>query len=163
MSAAYVLAKFGDPEMLVPAVTQLSSCAPVTRWDAVDGHVDLVISVSGSSKTLPDNIRNLSGLSELMSYDIDGASRPMRELDPDYVAAYLFIDAQPAQKESLFKKLSEMPEVLTCVGVSGGCDLVVVISAKTITALERTINDKIRPLDGILRLKHNHIIDLKQL
>jgi hypothetical protein len=163
MSAAYVLARFGDPENLLPALAQIESCPPVTRWDAVDGHVHLVISVSGTSKALPDNIRNLSGVSELMSYDIDGASRPMRELDPDYVAAYLFIDAEPAKKDGLSKLLMEMPEVLSCVAVSGGCDLVVVISAETITALERVINDRIRPLDGILRLKHNHIIDLKKL
>jgi len=163
MSAAFVLARFGDPEKLLPAVAQLDSCPPVSRWDAVDGHVHLVISVNSTSKTLPDNIRTLAGMTEMMSYDIAEASKPKREPSPDFVSAYLFIDADPTRKEALSATISGMPEVLSCVGVSGGCDLVVVISAETITALERIINDRIRPLDGILRLKHNHIIDLKKL
>ncbi|MFZ1685082.1 MAG: Lrp/AsnC ligand binding domain-containing protein [Candidatus Zixiibacteriota bacterium] len=163
MSAAFVLARFGDREKLLPAVAQLDSCPPVSRWDAVDGHVHLVISVNSTSSTLPDNIRNLVGVSEMMSFDIAETAKSERAPSPESVSAYLFIDAEPNQKAALSRSISEMPEVLSCTGVSGGCDLVVVISAETITALERVINDRIRPLDGILRLKHNHIIDLKKL
>jgi DNA-binding Lrp family transcriptional regulator len=163
MSAAFVLARFGDPEKLVPAVAQLDSCPPVTRWDAVDGHVQLVISINSTSATLPDAIRKLPGASEVMAYDIAGSMESSRTLSPDNVSAYLFIDAEPARKDKLTKAISGMPEVVSCVSVTGGCDLVVVISAETITMLGRIIDDKIRPLDGVLRLKHNHIIDLKKL
>jgi hypothetical protein len=39
----------------------------------------------------------------------------------------------------------------------------VLIKGPTFTEVDRTVNESIRPLDGVLRLKHHHIINLTAL
>ncbi len=163
MSAAFVLAKFTDSNQRLPAVTQLQSCPPVKRWDAVDGQFHLVLKVDGSAGALPEAVRKLNGLQPVAAYDIIGTDNCGPEATSDGTRAYVFVDAEPALKEGLVKTVREMPETICCSSVKGGCDLVAIISGESIQSIERTINEKIRPLDGVLRLKHNHIIDLKQL
>ena len=163
MSAALLLARFDDPEKLVPAVATLDASPLVTRWDAVDGHVDLVISVDANSGHIPDALLKLSGLSELITYSIANNSPRSISISPELASAYLFIDVQRGKERDVEKAILQVPQTVSCVAVTGGCDLVAVVSADSIAALGRIIEETIRPLDGIIRLKHNHIIDLKSL
>lgn len=163
MSAAFVLARFTDSEKRLPAISQLDNCAPVKRWDAVDGHFHLVLRVEGSASALPDAVRKLIGLQTVAAYDIIGNDNCGPDAPPDGTRAYIFVDAEPALKDGLLKTVREFPETVCAASVKGGCDVVAVIQGESIQSLERTINEKIRPLNGVLRLKHNHIIDLKQL
>jgi DNA-binding Lrp family transcriptional regulator len=163
MSAAFVLAKFADSERLLPAISQVQKCAPVKQWDAVDGHVHLVMRVDGSASTLPEELRKLSGLSQMTAYDITNSDSRAATAANGENRAYLFIDADPARKDAVLSTLRGLPETICCAAVTGGCDLVALVKGETIALLERSIDEKIRPLDGVLRLKHNHVIDLNQL
>jgi DNA-binding Lrp family transcriptional regulator len=163
MSAAFVLAKFADSEKLIPAIDRLQHCPPVKRWDAVDGHVQLVLRVDGSASALPDDVARLSSVAQLTAYDIVNVDDRMVSPESEETKAYLFIDADPARRDAIMNTVRALPETVCCTSVKGGCDLVAMVKGETISALERTIDEKIRPMDGVLRLKHNHVIDLKQL
>ncbi len=162
MSAAFVLAKFADSEKLVPAIDRLQHCPPVKSWDAVDGHVHLVLRVDSSASALPDDLVRLSGVAQMTAYDIVNVD-PRTAPASDEAKAYLFIDTDPVRKDSIMTNIRSLSETVCCTSVKGGCDLVAMVKGETISALERTIDEKIRPMDGVLRLKHNHVIDLKQL
>jgi len=162
MSAAYVVAKLTDAGKLQPAVEQLTACAAVERWDALDTDAQLVLRVSGNANGLQDTLRR-GGLERIAAYDIIGNVPTVREGKPTDARAYLFIDTDPAQKAAIQRTIQALPETISCAAVEGGCDLVALIQSETIAALDKTINRAIRPLDGILRLKHYHAIDLSQL
>jgi DNA-binding Lrp family transcriptional regulator len=162
MSAAYVIAQLADAAKLMPAIEQLATCAAIERWDAVDSHVQLVLRVSSPSNGLFDSLRQQCGLERIAAYEIVGSEDRIQEAQPLAARAYLFIDTDPGRKAAIQSAIRALPETLSCAAVQGGCDLVAMIQGETIAALERTINGTIRPLDGVLRLKHSHAIDLSR-
>jgi DNA-binding Lrp family transcriptional regulator len=83
--------------------------------------------------------------------------------DPSLCYAYVFIETEKAKLNSVKKALENIDQVVFCSHTDGGCDLVAVIKGENFSEVDRVIAGKIRVLDGILRLKHNRIIDLKQL
>ena len=162
MSAgAYILARFSDSDKLLPAVKLLDDIDPVTRWDAVDGHVHLVIQTKPTPT--PEAIKSLGGLNELVRYDIIEDGNRGAELDPSLAYAYVFIEIEPARREAVQQAVAALSETQYCSITSGGCDLVAMIRGPRFSAIEATVAEKIRPLDGVLRLKHDRIIDLRQL
>ncbi|MEW6051161.1 MAG: Lrp/AsnC ligand binding domain-containing protein [Candidatus Zixiibacteriota bacterium] len=162
MSAgAYLLARFTDPEQLLPAVKLLDSLQPIIRWDAVDGHVHLVIKTKPAAT--PDAIKSLIGLDELLRYDIVDNGDTGAIFDPSLSYAYVFIEAEACRRESVRESIAALSETHFCSATTGGCDVVAVIRGPRFSAVENTIAEKIRSLEGVLRLKHDRIIDLRQL
>jgi len=161
-SGAYLLAHVASQEDLIPAAKQLSEIESVTRWDAVDGHVNIILKTSNIAE-VKAALESVSGIDQTLAYNITGESGQDVTLDPSLCHAYLFIETEGAKRESIAKTLKSMTEVVSITSTSGGCDFVVVIKGATFSAVDHVINDYIRPLDGVIRLKHNRIIDLKQL
>lgn len=159
---AYVLARFNDPEKLLPAMQKVQSCEPVQHWHAVDGHVHLVMKVRGNAASLPETLQRLDGLDRLLAYDIvsDGEHHGG---DPSLAHAYVFLEIEPNKVESVCAGLKKMPEMLFCSTTRGGCDAVVLLQGVSFDALDYAIENNIRMLDGVLRLKRNYVIELTQL
>lgn len=161
MSAgAYLLARFSDPEKLLPAAKLLQSADTVARWDAVDGHVHLVVRTHSAAPA--DSLRSLGGLEQLARFDITKDNDSGETFDPTLAHAYLFVETEPDKRETVAKAVTALPEVLFCSTTTGGCDLVAVIRGPRFSAIDNIIAEKIRPLDGVLRVKHDRIIDLRQ-
>lgn len=160
---AYVLARFSDPEKLLPAMKQVQACDPVERWSAVDGHVHLVMKVKASSAALPEPIRKLDGVDQLMSYDILLDEERNKVIDPAIAHAYVFLEVEHTKLDAMRNQLQKMPEVLFCTTTRGGCDLVALVTGATFDAVDHVIENNIRMLDGVLRLKRNYVIELTQL
>lgn len=161
MSAgAYLLARFSDPEKLLPAAKLLASADTVARWDAVDGHVHLVVRARSTAPA--DSLRSLGGLEQLVQFAIAKDNDSGESFDPSLAHAYIFIETEPDKREAVCKAVTALPETLFCSITSGGCDLVAVIRGPRFSAVDNAIAEKIRPLDGVLRLKHDRIIDLRQ-
>ena len=164
MSAAYVLARFSHPDKLVPAIAALKACPQVQRWDAVEGrHYQLVIKLSPPTAPLPNEIRQIDGVRELTAFEIVADVDHGAQLTPQHCHAYLFIECEPGKLDSVTAALDGLEQVATCSQVRGGCDLVIIVRGDSFQAIDRFVNDKIQHLDGILRLKKNRVIDLKQL
>jgi hypothetical protein len=161
-TGAYILAHFADLEKLVPAAEKMATEKSIVRWDAVDGHVNLVVKTS-DGETVKSSLKSLPGVDHLSAYPIQQDASTGSKLDPSLCHAYVFIEAEAKKRDALKKALDGIEDVLSASLTTGGCDLVLVVKGATFAAIERTIAERIRPLDGILRLKHNRIIDLKQL
>jgi DNA-binding Lrp family transcriptional regulator len=160
---SYVLARFSDPEKLLPAIRTVQACVPVQRWHAVDGHVHLVMKVAAPAAALPDQIKRLDGLDRLLTYEIMLDAELNTQIDPAMAQAYLFLEVEITKLDKVRTRLTAMPEVLFCSTTRGGCDLVALVSGGTFDAIDHIINDKIRMLDGVLRLKQNYVIELTKL
>ena len=160
----YVLARFSDTEKLLPAIEKLKTCEQVRRWNAVEGHVHLIIKTKTSSASLPDTIKKLDGLSEILSYDIlsDGQGED-KDFDSKYCYSYVFIECESAKTEKIINSLQTEDGILFASSVRGGCDIVALVRGDTFSAIDRIVNEKISILDGILRMKTDRVIDLKQI
>ncbi len=163
MTGAYVLARFADPEKFLPAIRQIDNCPPVERWHAVDGHVHLVMKVAASSQALPEELRRLDGVDRLISYDIKTDDERDTIIDPEQAHAYVFSEAEPAKVEAIRAALKTDPSILFVSPTKGGCDLVALIAGGNFDVVDRTVNEKIRLLDGVTRVKHDRVIELTHL
>ena len=161
-NGACILAHFADQEKLILAATKLSADRAISRWDAVDGHVHLV-AWSSDVKSARGSIAKLDGVDQVTAYETAQATAATAPLDPSRCYAYVFVEAEEAKRIQVGKALSEIPEIVSCTAARGGCDIIAIVSGETFSQVDAVIRDRIRPLDGVLRLKHNRIIDLKQL
>jgi DNA-binding Lrp family transcriptional regulator len=161
MSAGlYLLARFSDHEKLLPAAKLLEGAKTVARWDAVDGHVHLVVRARSTAPL--DSLKSLGGLEQSARFDISKDNDSGESFDPSLAHAYVFVETEPDKRDAVCQAVTALPEILFCSTTTGGCDLVAVIRGPRFSAIDSTIADKIRPLDGVVRLKHDRIIDLRQ-
>ena len=158
-----LLADVADHEKLVPAARSLTDLPGVEWWHAVGGHVNLVVYFQGDHDLLLSRLRSKAGNISIHSCEClsDGASFPA--LSTDHCHAWVFVDAEPAHLNSIRESIESTSGVLCVLTTRGGCDLAALIKGQDSAAIDRTIDEQIRPLDGILRLKQNHIINLTTL
>jgi|WetSurMetagenome_2_1015567.scaffolds.fasta_scaffold266163_2 hypothetical protein len=160
---AYVLARFSDHEKLLPAIGQVRQCDHLQRWNAVDGHVNLVIKLKSSFSSPPDLLKKMEGVKELLPYEIETDHDTDTEFDPRFCYTYLFIESESAKIQAIFQSLTSMSEIVSSSVVRGGCDIIAVVKGSSFLEINRTLDTNIRHLDGILRLKADRVIDLKTL
>jgi DNA-binding Lrp family transcriptional regulator len=163
MNTAYVVLKFSNPDKLIPAVEQIESSSSVESWDAVEGHAELILRIRCGAAGLPEDVLKIDGLKQFNTYPIaDGEVFPPTP-KPLPIRAYLFIDTDPEQKESVREALLAMPETISCARVNDICDLVAMVKGSTLGALKSTIGDSIRRMDGILRIRTDYAFNIKEL
>jgi hypothetical protein len=159
---AYLVATFSNREQLLPATQIISRSDAVWRWNAVEGHAHLVIKLKGNST--PEEIASLPGIAFVRRYEILSDGEPAGALiDPAQSCAYVFAEVEPSKRQEVADALNNMPDVLFCSQVGGGCDLVAAVKGPSFQAVDRAVEEGIRPLDGILRLKVERIIDLTRV
>jgi len=161
-TGAYVLVKFEDREKLLPAVASLGDLPEVSKWDAVDGHFDLVLRFKDGSSSALEQIKKLEGFSDLATCELQSDEKEP-EYSPDHSYSYLFIDTERYQQKAVQSSLRKIENVASVWQSAGACDLVAVVKGENFDHITRVINNEIRPLDGILRLKQDRIIFLDRM
>jgi DNA-binding Lrp family transcriptional regulator len=126
-------------------------------------HFQLVLKLHPPGAPLPDAIRQIDGLREWTTFEIVADVDPGATLTPQLCHAYLFLECEPGKLDRVTAALDGLAQVEACSQVRAGCDLVAIVRGETFQAIDRFVQDKIQHLDGILRLKKNRVIDLKQL
>lgn len=160
---SYVLARFADPEKLLPAMQTVQSSTSVERWNAVDGHIHLVMKLSSPAVAIPDPLKRLEGVDQMMAYDILHDDERSKQLDSAMAHAYVFLEVEPSKLDTVRTSLAAIPEVVFCTTTRGGCDLIAVVTGGNFDAVDSVINEDIRMLDGLLRLKQAYILELTKL
>lgn len=161
-TGALFVARFSGPENLISATSALQQCAEVKSWSAVSGHVHLVVSLSTPSAKIPRTLTTLTGISEFHAYDIDDGGRtPV--IDPSACHAYAFIEADAERCPEVKRALTSDAHVVWCAEVNGGRELVAVVKGENFEAIDRHVEHHVRTLDGVIRLKYDRVIDLRQL
>ncbi len=160
-NGACILAHFADQEKLVPAAAKLAGDKTITRWDAVDGHVHLV-AWSTDGKAARGSISALDGVDRVTVYETTPAAVTV-PADSTRCFAYVFVETESAKRDQVINALGQISEIVSSTAASGGCDVIALVGSETFSHVDAIVRDRIRPLDGVIRLKHNRIIDLRQL
>jgi DNA-binding Lrp family transcriptional regulator len=160
-NGACILAHFADREKLIPAAAKLAEDRAVTRWDAVDGHVHLV-AWSSDMNAARGAVTALDGVDRVTAYETTPAAVTV-PADSTQCFAYVFVETETAKRDQVIKSLGQITEIVSTIAASGGCDIIALVGGETFSRVDAVVRDRIRPLDGVLRLKHNRIIDLRQL
>lgn len=162
-TGAYVLVRFENPERLMPAVEEIDGLSDIAKWDAVDGHFDLVLKLKDKSSPAVDKIKQLNGCTEFASCELQSDNENELTLSPDYSYSYLFIETERYQQKPVQSGLEKMDCIVFCSPASGACDLVAIVKGESFDKITRIVNNEIRPLDGVLRLKQDRIIFLDRM
>ena len=162
---AILLLNIPDTERLVPVAAGMTSIKNLVSWQAVDGNANLVALIDGSADPLLDFLHKTAGdISMTMcetTPEANDGSLPI--VSPDTCWTWVFADIDQSKKNEIRRRLASLPQIPVSWAARGGCDLVALVSGKTLDEVDRTISREIQPLDGILRLKRNRIINLNAL
>lgn len=162
---AMFLVHIPDHNLLIPATSGLSAVPGLISWQAVDGPINLVATVEGSSDPLLDHLNATAGHVTVTMCEI---LRPSGEqigpaITSNLCQAWVFADVDSAKKEAVRISLAATSGVTDICETRGGCDLVALVSGKSLDEVDRIIGRDIQPLDGLLRLKKHRIINLTSL
>jgi hypothetical protein len=161
-SGALLLARLSDPERLIPTAEIFEHSEFVDCWNAVDGHVDLVALIKTPASALPPQLRNLPGIDEMYVFDLtDDGAKLVCELSLAH--SFLFLDVEAEKLMLVQTKIKALKQVIFCSRILDRNELVAVISGDNFQSIDHTVNDQIRPTDGVLRVKQDRVINLKQI
>jgi hypothetical protein len=160
MSAGYyLLVRFDDRSKLPRALETLDGLKSIQRWDAVDGYYSLVVKADDLS--VLDEISQLDGFSETARCDIKIDNE--RLSNDSSATSYLFIETEKNRQNSL-QNILQQHEIIQFVSpTTGDFDLVAIIAADTFDKIDRAVNNELRLLDGVLRIKQDRIIHLNRI
>jgi DNA-binding Lrp family transcriptional regulator len=161
-SGALLLARLSDPERLIPTAEIFEHSEFVDCWNAVDGHVDLVALIKTPAAALPAQLRNLPGIDELFVFDLSDDSAKL-VCDLAFSHSFLFIDVASEKLLAVQTQLKALKQVIFCSRIDNRNELVAVVSGDNFQSIDRIVNETIRPSDGVLRVKQDRVINLKQI
>lgn len=161
-NGSLLLARLSDPERLIPTAEVFEHSEFVECWNAVDGHVDLVAMIKTPASALPAQLRNLPGIDEMYVFDLtDDGAKLVCQLNLSH--SFVFLEVEADKLAQIRTKLKGLKQVIFCSQIESKNELVAVISGESFQSIDSTVNDQIRATDGVLRLKQDRVINLKQI
>ncbi len=159
---ALLLARISDPESLVPTAEVLEHSESVDCWNAVDGHVDLVAKLNASPAALLEEIWKIGGVESLEVIDLAEETGSIL-CNPSFCYSFVFLEIEPGKSALIRQKLSGIPQVIFSSLRQGEEELVAVVNGPSFQSVNRTVDEQIRLIDGVLRLKQDRVINLKNI
>jgi len=162
-TASYAFLSFKETEMLLPAIDGIARMEAVRRWYAVEGHYHLALLLGETGEESEAELRAIPGVSELMLCPISEEIQEAPGELHDETYAFVIIEFDEKSRAALE---TELPEILKNHWRSLAfceCCIVGILAGEHFEQIDAVINGILRPLDGILRLKRDWIIDLTKL
>lgn len=159
----YLLARLTNAEKLLPAARLLTETKGVANWDAVEGHLHLVVRTDDNVQASVVRIRSIDDTAQVKTARLLIDDPRAAQSYNGTLRAYALVETDPKHKEAVYHAVNQLPETLFCVITDGPCDIVAVITGDSLSAIDRVIEDRIRSLDGVLRVKHHRVINLEQI
>ena len=165
MSAgAYLLVKFNDREKLLPAIQSLNGADGISRRIAIDGDYSLLLKLKDKDESVLDRVRRLDGFSSVLFCELRADNEPDDSLiATDYSYSYVFIETEKDRKKSVQQELSNISEVAFCSLTTGDADLVALVKGQNFSTIDRVVNNQMRVIDGVVRLKQDRVIHLDRV
>lgn len=174
LSGSYALVSVHDREARTSVMQAVANIEQVISSNAVDGDYDIVLMIrelpgAGIERFVANKIKVLKGVKSVdicrVELTVDGgASSPETDISRNSVNSnaecFLFLETDKHHFEDVFSSLSVLNSVTSCEVASGQFSLVLRLEAGSFDTLEKIINEKIRPLPGVLRAKESRIIKL---
>lgn len=161
--SVFLLATLPGQDLFVPVVQGLGSVPGVISWQAVDGQANLLVIVQGSSDPFFDHLNRTTGRATVSLCEVVSEVNLPPVLSGELCHTWVFADVEPEKMAAIRGQITATAGVVMNMEARGGCDLIVLVSGPTLDQVDRTISHEIQPLDGLLRLKRNRIINLTSL
>jgi DNA-binding Lrp family transcriptional regulator len=175
LSGSYALVTVHDREDRVGVMNAIAGIEQILSSCAVDGDYDIVLHIrelpgAGIDRFVSNKIRTVHGVKAVEVCRVELACEaneqpPLSDANTPKTAnthaeCYLFLETDKGHFEDIFSKLSVLQSVTCCEVASGQFSLVLRLEASSFDNLDKIINEKIRPLPGVLRAKESRIIKL---
>ena len=159
---ALLLARMSDPESLIPVAEILEHSEFVDCWNAVDGHVHLVANLNAPAAELLEEIWNVGGIENVKVLELSDETGSIL-CNPSLCYSFVFLEVEPAKRSTIREQLSALKQVGFCSSREDGAELVAVVNGSSFQSIDRAVNEQIRLIDGVLRLKQDRVINLKNI
>lgn len=162
-NGAYIMIKFDNREGLLPAVDKISESDKVSKWDAVDGHYNLVVKLKENDNDFVEMVHAFDGFSDISSCELTNDNEKVEPYSDDFSYSYLLIEAEPNHIDDVVKTLSSDEDITFCSKASGAYNLVCMIKGTTFDYIDKKLNNNIKDLDNVLRFKQERVIILDRM
>ena len=162
-TGAYAFLLFGDSEHLVPGIETVTKLPALTAWHAVDGHYHLALVLSSADESLRTELQALPGVQDLLFCPVEQDVITGFTADTERCHAWLTLEIDAAKRDDIAAQLQKLDGSPLGALAFGSCGCVAAISADTFEQIDKIVDRNIRPIDGVLRVKRDRIIDLTQL
>lgn len=176
LSGSYALLTVHDRDNRLEVMKTIAGIEQIISASAVDGDFDLVLQIrelpgAGIDKFVSNKIKTLPGVKSVevcrveLAIGVDQMPRPVGENSEaksanSHAECFLFLETDKRNFEDIFSRLSVLQSVSSCEVASGQFSLVLRLAAENFDYLDKVINEKIRPLPGVLRAKESRILKL---
>ncbi|MBE0643303.1 MAG: hypothetical protein IH600_04425 [Bacteroidetes bacterium] len=162
-TGAYAFLLFGDSEHLVPGIETVRKMPAVLAWHAVDGHYHLALVLASADETVRAELGALPGVQDLLFCPVEREVINGFTADAEHCHAWLTMEIDAAKSTDLELQLQSIDGLEFGALAFGSCGCVAALSGDTFEQIDKVVDRHIRPLDGVLRVKRDWIIDLTQL
>lgn len=190
--SAYVLLNFNETADLAQVYQDLYFMDQVLYCDAIKGDFDLALLLQAGSmadiRSMVDSkIKTIPGVQEAVFLPVSPPQLPEsvaniigtfdkalgRERgNPDAAtnanfsrsaSSYVFLEIEKDKLEQIYPTLYINDQVVSCESIAGKYDIVLLMQGSSFADIDRNILTKIKPLDGVLRIKEMPIIKLFEM
>jgi len=190
--SAYALLNFDETANLTEAYQELYFMDQVLYCDAIKGDFDLALLLQAGKMTdiqamVENKIKKLPGVKEVTFLPVDqpqlpdtvtniigtvdkalgrDKGNPEAMTNPNFsrsASSYVFLEIEKEKLENLYPILYMNDQVVSCDCINGKYDIVLLMQGASFAEIDRNILAKIKPLDGVLRIKETPIIKLFEM
>lgn len=162
-TGAYAFLFFGDTEQLLPAIDALKKMPQLQAWYAVDGHYHLAAALVEGGEDVREALNALPGLQHMLFCPVNREVRGDFTISNEFNYAWITMEINHEKQASVEQALEALPADQLPALAFGECGGVAAAQGPTFEAIDRMVEGSVRPLDGVLRVKRDWIIDLTQL
>lgn len=162
-TGAYAFLLFGDSEHLVPGIETVRKLPALMDWHAVDGHYHLALTLSSADEDLRKELLAMPGVQDLLFCPVEKDIIDGFTADNEQCNVWLTMEIDAEKREDLESQLQQIDGAALGALAFGSFGCVAALSGDTFEHIDKIVDRSIRPLDGVLRVKRDRIIDLTQL
>ncbi|RKX20733.1 MAG: hypothetical protein DRP35_05565 [Candidatus Zixiibacteriota bacterium] len=162
-AGSYLLVRFENRQKLLEAIDLLKKFNQIKNWNAVDGFFSLVLKINDDVKPVIDALTKFDSSFNYSQCDLISNENKKIELSQELSSSFLFVETDKNFKDAIADSLDKMDSVAYTDKTNGSYDLIVIINNENFDQIDRVIEEKIKPLDGILRFKQARIIALDKM
>jgi CheY-like chemotaxis protein len=116
------------------------------------------------SPLLPENVNSIIGTVDKALGREKGNSESTANANfSKSASSYVFLEIEKEKLESIYPTLYMNDQVVSCDNIKGKYDIVLLMQGASFAEIDRNIQNKIKPLDGVLRIKESPIIKLFEM
>jgi len=189
--SAYAMLKIKESKYFVPIYRELYFMENVLYCDATRGEYDIILLLQADKmedikKVVDEKIKMKKGiesvefmqveeplLEENLSKIIDEVDRALGKdkFNNEYVdeknvrklSSYILLEIEKEKFDTIFPVLYFTDNVIYCDSVKGKYDIVMLLQAQSFEEIDKIIAERVRPLDGVVRVKELPIVKMFEM